>query len=378
MKKLKYLHCVIDDKFIDGAISLFESVLPGSSMYVFVELNFSKKKKTLKRVKSQSVKMVSELEFSHLVSQFDIIILHSLFSLSPKLICSIPRGKKVVWFAWGYDLYRKNILPVDLYYPETKKIVCKSFSLRNFLLSFRSYLRGQNHPINAIRRVDYFSGVFPYEYDLLKEQYPSLLAKPLDFYYGSKDFFVPEKPEKIINNRFRNVIIGNSNAPTNNHIDAFSYMSHLELCDGGKIILPLSYSLDEDYKEVVKECAFNLWGKENVLILDHFLPLKEYVEIVSNCRVAVYFHERQQASDNVFMQLLFGAKVYMSDTSQMFLYLKSLGFYVFSLQKESDGINEPLCDEYIMHNRVLLSKLYSSSKILKRVKIIDEIIASDF
>lgn len=376
MGQIKYLHCIIDDKFIDGAISLFETVLPNSSDYVFVKLKLTKKR-DFKKVKSEKVKMVSEADFVNLANKYDVVILHSYFSLTPRLICSIPINIKVVWFAWGYDLYHPRIVPINLYYDCTAKLVHCDYSLKGLLLTFRSYIRNGISFKKSLIRIDYFSGVFPYEYDLLKKYKPYIKAKPLDFYYGSNDFFVPEKLDRAVHNKFLNVIIGNSNTYENNHLDAFHYMKNLRLVGKGKVIIPLSYPKDNKYKDRVKRMANSIWGEDHVMVLDHYLPLTDYLNIVSNCKVAVYFHERQQASDNVLMQLMYGAKVFMSETSLMYRYLKSLGFYIYSLQEDSEGINEPLCNEHIMHNRELLSNNFSSSKLLERVKVIDDIIAAD-
>lgn len=376
MEQIRYLHCIIDDKFIDGAISLFESVLPFSNDYVFVKLKLTRKNQ-LVMVKSDKVRMISEAEFDGIVDNYDVIVLHSLFALSLKMICSIPVKKKVIWFAWGYDLYRKRILDIDVYYPETKKTLRANYSIRDVLLYIRSIIRGGDcYLVDAMKRVDFFSGVFPYEFELLKNRFPFLKAKPLDFYYGSNNFFIPDRPEYTIINQFNNVVIGNSNAPSNNHIDALSYMKHLVVSDPGKVIIPLAYPHNTKYKNKVAKLAANIWGTERVLILDHLIPLDDYMDLVSNCKVAVYFHERQQASDNVLMQLMFGAKVYMSESSLMFQYLKSLGLYIFSLQNDGESINDPLTSEAIIHNRILLSNLFSSTKLMERVRIINDIMVS--
>ena len=110
--------------------------------------------------------------------------------------------------------------------------------------------------------------------------------------------------------------------------------------------------------------------------LDAYLPLNEYLQVVSNCKVAVYFHERQQASDNVLMQLMYGARVYMSETSMMYKYLKSMGFYIYSLQEDKDDINLPLTKEQIITNREILCNHYSSSKLIERIKVMNNIICN--
>ena len=128
----------------------------------------------------------------------------------------------------------------------------------------------------------------------------------------------------------------------------------------------MSYAGTKNYNSKISKTGANLWGAK-FLPLNDYLPLKEYLEIVMNCRTAIFFHERQQASGNVFLQLLYGARVFMSNTSLMYQYLKTMGFYIYSLQEHSDLINNSLEKDKVFVNRKLLSDNYSSSKLIQRV-----------
>lgn len=57
----------------------------------------------------------------------------------------------------------------------------------------------------------------------------------------------------------------------------------------------------------------------------------------------------------------------MSNTSLMYQYLKTMGFYIYSLQEHSDLINNSLEKDKVFVNRKLLSDNYSSSKLIQRV-----------
>ena len=142
-----------------------------------------------------------------------------------------------------------------------------------------------------------------------------------------------------------------------------------------KVIIPLSYGGSERYISIIKETAQKYLGK-NAMVLDTYLPVDEYWRLVSNCRIAVYAHVRQQASDNIFYQIMSGAKVYMTKKSAAFSYLKSLGLRIFSLEEDLQTINIPLTFAEIMRNRQILTQLYSVSTQIKRVYDINTFLLS--
>lgn len=366
-RDFRYLHCLLDDKFIDGAISLFDSDARVENDYVL----FQTEKNTdgILRIRNPKATKDSIDNFLTRVINYDVVVLHDLKALPLDIIARIPASIKVVWLMWGFDFYNNQICDINLYYRYTRN--------SQFLRLFLGYLKDktvfwtkEKRKYNdALSRVDYFSGVFPYEYNLLKQlkHYPRIKAKPIDFYYGSTDFFVPEEPSAEIKNNYRNIIIGNSADLCNNALDVFELINNvLDVTALEHIIVPLSYGGNPGYISKVKKSGYSRWG-EKFDPLDKYLPLSEYLSLVSNCKSAVFFHERQQASDNVFLQLLYGARVFMSESSQMYQFLKNQGYRVFSLRKDVSLINDPLPYEDVMINRRLLSNNYSSSKLVERV-----------
>ena len=366
MKVVRYLHCLLDDKFIDGAISLFDSDTCINNDYVLFQSNSNC---AIQRIKNPKASKDSINNFFNRVVEYDVVILHDLKCLPLEIIAKIPKPIKVVWLMWGFDFYNNQICDINLYHDVT----CNSQFFRLKLGYIRDkvmlWYNGKRLYENALNRVDYFSGVFPYEYNILKhlKNYPDIKAKPLDFYYGSTDFFIPENPSLELNNNHRNIIIGNSADLCNNALDVFEIIEDvLNVSDIDHIIVPLSYGGNPEYISKVKKSGISKW-KNRFKPLDKFLPLDEYLLLISNCKSAIYFHERQQASDNVFLQLMYGARVFMSETSLMFQYLKKQGYKLYSLQKDLSLINEPLPYEEVMVNRRLLSENYSSSKLIERV-----------
>lgn len=365
--KLKAIHIVVDEKFIDGAISLFETDERVENTYVIIS-----EKEIFSYLKTPGIIRVANNEVLDLINKFDVVFIHSLPAIPLYLIPKIRKDIKLIWLAWGYDFYEKpfELIKIKLIGEETF-IHTKFLRLKQFL-----YWRNRRKAFlvrlqmkKVIKRIDYFSGVFPYEYLLLKEANPAFRAKPLDFYYGATDFFIPESPSAIINYGKKNIIIGNSANITGNHLDVLKTISSVPLDKDAKIIIPLSYGGPVSYINKVEEYAEKI-APGQVISLKKYLPLNEYLELISNCKVAVFAHERQQATDNIFMQLIYGARVYMSETSMAYAYLKSIGLKVYSLQSDLNLFNDEMDEEDILTNRRILSEQYSSSKLINRVQVI--------
>lgn len=377
MDYMRILHCIYDDKFTDGTIRVYEHDTSHHNQYVFVT-DISDYQ--LKSVKSSKASVITTDEFLELSLGFDVVILHSLRCIPYDVIVRIPSKCKVVWYAWGFDLYYGEIpvVNIPLYQRQTRRFFTFNIikTKIRLLIHHSSTAIKKKKQISALKRVDYFSGVFPYEYDLLKEKHPYIHALPVDFYYGDIDFFIKDTVDRRIDYNKFHIIIGNSGDPSNNHHDVLSIIKGLKLPTQAKIIMPMNYGGTEEYRNWVEAYAYSLFPK-NALILKDYLPLNEYLELVSKCKVAIFAHERQQASDNIFMQLLYGAKVYMSETSLAYKYLCSVGFKVYSLQSDLEEMQEQLPEDIIIHNRELLVKYYSQSTILKRVEIVNDTIAKD-
>jgi len=367
---MKRLHCCCDEKFIMGMISLFEEDTTEVNDYVVVS-----ESNMLKYVDNSLVRVISPKQLYDECLKYDVIFIHYLKSYFFNIIPNLPSSIRVVWFGWGGDMYDGNnaIVKSNYYDRLTEKYVRRNSSiLKQVGGKIKYYITTKHKRNNTLERIDYFSGVFPYEYDLIKSAIKGFKAEPLDFYYGSTSFFVPEKPSDVYDiNEKQNIIVGNSAAYTNNHLDALIKIKESGWTNNsGKVIIPLSYGGEEKYKDEIIKLGKDLFDNSFVPLMT-FLPLDEYQKMVCSCKAAVFYHKRQQASDNVFMQILNGARVFMSSDNPMFAYLKSQGYKVFSLEEDSQLINIPLSLEEVILNRKLLSQQYSSSRLIQRVKDID-------
>lgn len=362
------LHCVIDEKFIDGAISLFDCEKQWSNTYVL----FARGEITsFKYIKNNNVAVHRVDDFDNVIRHKDIVILHSFNCVPYDCISRIGKEKKVVWLSWGYDMYNENgpIVKIKMHQPITEGINKTLITAREKLsllkrdAIFQFIRRGRCK--YALSRVDYYSGVFPYEYELIKKHRSEFRAQPIDFYYGSIDFFIPDIIENTVDNKFNSILVGNSADSMNNHLDAFEYIYKNKWYKEYDIICPLSYAGTKQYIDIVNNQGSKYFGSHYKPLLG-YLPFDEYSRLVSTPKIAIYFHERQQASDNVFLQLWNGAVVFMSETSLMYQYLREAGFYIYSMQKDFGKVTS-IDSSKVIHNRRLLVKNYSRQSLIDRI-----------
>lgn len=367
---LKILHFVHDEKFIDLVMDAFDYV-GGECEHTYILVNDNPDYDLRFIKKKERVLILPEFQLLNFIHQSgcQVVLLHSLSVFSCNLIPEIDKSIKVYWSAWGHDLYKAPIeeyafIKRNLYWPRTKKIIRHNNinSLRHIhgLLWFYFH---QSLYDRILQRIDYFSGVIPLEYELMKN-HKHFRAKRLDFrYFGMKNLYTKEG----FNNTLLlgdNILIGNSGNYTNNHIDVFYMLKNFDL-KLRKIVVPLSYCGDSWYLDRVKNVG-NVLFKDSFLPLDTFLPYQQYNQIVTSCGYAIFLIESQQAMGNIHMSLWNGLKVFLSESSILYTHFMSLGMLVFSVQRDMNEVelNKRLSREEVLHNRkILLENLYVDKSI---------------
>lgn len=392
--KVKIANIVKDDKFID---CLFDSMAllndKWENDYLLVR---NKKPNFYKYIKNTDrITFVQTDAFlGYLVDQkYDAVFLHSLPSLPIELIPEIDKRIKVFWFAWGKDIYElpphKPLIECSLIKPETQKVLDK-YKKNNTLIQkkkLKDYLRPLKYKLfgspydkgikeyhKAIKRIDYFSGVLEYEYDLMKSV-KGFRAKRVTFKYVSLHGLENLGFAQLCNGH--NILIGNSAAITNNHLDIIPYLKKLNLGER-KIILPLSYPDTKDYIEDISNAYTKEFGK-NTMVLKVFMPSQDYSNLISSCSIAIFYIERQQAIGNINMALIKGCKVFLSETNPVYTYYKDLGLKVFSVQQDlvQKEIDSPLSMEDIENNRTILSKRTNKEQYIRDSNYIYECIIDE-
>ncbi|QEJ95415.1 hypothetical protein FUT79_09485 [Treponema phagedenis] len=195
--------------------------------------------------------------------------------------CMCWKLKKIAWKIWGGDLYWYN--------SPKKNIKYKCYEL------FRKF---------TIKRFGYINaGAF--EYNLAKEYY-NIMGQNFEAMYP-RSFF---NFSIIKNSQYISILIGNSRAPQNEHIDALELLSKFKN-ENIKVYVPLSYGkCPEGYVESVNARGKTLFGDKYIAITD-MMDLKNYQEFLSKIDIMVCNHNIQQGWGNLLVLLKFQKKVFI-------------------------------------------------------------------
>jgi len=234
--------------------------------------------------------------------------------------------------------------------------------------------RGWNYYIRAINRVDFFSGIIPEEYDLVKQFYPTFSAQQTDYSYCNVNHF--SQIEKINDNisHGEDIIIGNSTAYTNNHLDIFESLKNIDV-KYKKIFVPLSYSPNPRYVKKIEDKGMELFGNSFIALTD-FLPIDKYNDVINRCGICIYGMERQQGMGGIYLNLCNGCKVFLYETSIIYKFCKKIGVKVFSIEKDLNKNNslEPLSNEVALNNRRIIFEKTSRDYMINKLNNIYNLI----
>lgn len=351
---ISIVNFVTDDKFIDGVIAFNKQFSPKDVVHVYIFV-CEGQPQVFSFIKNAAA--ITQLTGKEVVpflrkKRVNAVLLHSLYSLPLEISSTIPPEICVIWSSWGYDIYSmmgcSRLININLFRPLTRDFLKEPFACERNEVPDEAYKK-------AILRIDYISTVLPEEYDLIP-LVPYFHAKYLHYTY-----ITPKEVETYQNacvpQKFgSNILIGNSGAPTNNHLDIFQKLS--ELCVGEKkIYCPLSYAgYPLEYKEEVLKQGKRFFGDRFVPLLE-FLDKETYFSMMSSCGYVFFGHIRQQALGNIREMLIKGCKVFLDKESPMFKHFKECGVKVFSMQ--DDVIQEQLetnLDQKAIQNNIEIAK----------------------
>lgn len=266
------------------------------------------------------------------------------------------RKQKKYWLFWGGDFYTQVNYP--MYDKKTAKIIVekKQFSLRSLITRYLFRL-------SLKYKMDYIA-VSAAEFKIIKS-YLKTSAKQIDFIFPNPVGKIPEfKPHT--DNRKLKILLGNSADPSNNHISIIDLLHGLDL--DYEVIVPLSYSGSEEYKNYVLSYGKQLLG-ERFVPLTKFLSQDEYLDLLLQVDVAIMNHYRQQAVGNIRILLAAGKKVYLNDVNPVYVFFEDMGVHLERIDENILGsLMIPLNYEVALNNRNLVTSFYSDEQIVKYMK----------
>lgn len=379
--KLRILHIVKDAIFTDLAYTQFETAYPGISTYLLPS-----KKTPLKSIKKASLKRVSRFsfldkKFIKYLEGYDAIIFHSITPFSLEIIKRINSDTCLVWIGMGYDYY--DLIydkPEDMLEPQTKLLKNKlgKHKLTDYIkLPIKKFLHGliYNNAKNKktlLRKISIFSPVLTSEFEPVKNSIADFDATYMKWNYGLN--YLHENQKSIGFVRGQNILVGNSAAPNNNHIEIFSILKNLSIPADSKIIVPLSYG-DMSYKNEIIAIGKRMFGIK-FQPLTQMLEMKEYVDVLASCSIVIFNHKRQQGAGNAGIALFLGAKVFMNPESLLYQEYVDQGLVVFpnsEIENELTKYDLAYLDkDQRLHNRDLILKCRSFDDYLSNTRALVE------
>jgi len=216
-------------------------------------------------------------------------------------------------------------------------------------------------------RVDYVF-VLPCEYRVLKSALPKLTAKLCELNYYSVEKTFRGGPEQM---KGPDILLGNSNDPMNNHIDAIEALAGLDLGDR-RVIVPLSYGDNEQYKNLVLTEGARLLGRRFIPI-KAFLPIEEYYQCIRSCGTVIMNHRCQQAIGNVAYAIYKGACIIIRNENPVGQYFKSQGCSIRQVTSSNEWttlLKQELSPTEIQNNRAAIEGHWNTKEIINRIRML--------
>ncbi|MBN2663215.1 MAG: TDP-N-acetylfucosamine:lipid II N-acetylfucosaminyltransferase [Bacteroidales bacterium] len=381
------LHIAPDDKFLDFFIENEEKYTRTKNRYIvyssFETLKYSKNSK-IEKIGTHLDEITEKIKDINL---YESLYIHYLSNLTIDLLNTLDIKIPIVWIFWGADGFSPNrkysektiILPKtkSFYrkYLKNKMIWCKNpeFLYKNYKRykeKEKQIKSAENKYIQAARKVNYFAHYISEDYEIVKN-HTGFNAQFIDFNYISIEQSLNDKIENNINtNNENNVIIGNSEAFTNNHIDVFDLLARHDLSNIDKIYCPLSYGHSDRYKKIVIDYGYQKFSDKFIPLTD-FMPLNEYYDLLSNIKIAIYGIVRSQAAGNILTLLLNGTTVLMPQKNTLYKLLKNVGTNIYSLENDLANILKDLKyanveSERKQKNKEKLVLLFGEEKIKEK------------
>jgi|TARA_B110000879_G_scaffold200440_1_gene274437 hypothetical protein len=366
----KILH-IFDPAIISqSTIELFDN-LNFNQRYVVVALHpkkwteFTEKLSAVRIIDYHKDDVISIL--SEEIKAADIIFAQALSYEKAKAINQVKDTSKVfIWGLWGYDLYNfVNYMKKDSSSEDFKTNLKTN---RGFVNKIKEYYTFNYVYKKAIQKIDICLFLLESDFNLLgsvvkqNAQWRTACYQTIDnLIGGNKDY-------KITGN---SILLGNSSTPSNRHKVVLDQLKKVENLDR-KVITPLNYG-DQEYKKDILEIGKNTLGVNFVPLTD-FMPLEEYTSTIQDCSHVIMAHKRQQGFGTIMTTLYGGAKLYLSEISPFYSWLKKLGIAVYSIENELlVELKLELTEELKASNKEIVSKYLSERSILQKLKeVIDE------
>lgn len=351
---MKYLHFMVDQFYSREFIELIQSNF-NIEEHQFIIIKYKNKKIYINPEKYQNIRLfkvsrkknVLEFIISHikfftidylrirkLMKQVEYIFVHYLTEEISGILFRFKGKAKILWVIWGADLY--NYIPLNLFDQYTSELLIKLDNKVISMLKRINYSFCHEIQKAVIKRIDYVISAHKGDVRLLKKYFKTkaewysqtIYPNPVDFERLDKEMNSIKENFTLKKNSGKLLLLGNSGAPTNNHLDIMIRLSKMKELNF-KIICPLSYGPPIYIKKIV-ETGITLFSDRFVPLLE-FLKPGVYYQILKQIDLAIMYHNRQQGVGTINILLYLGKPLCMKKTSSFF-HLTEKGVSVFPPQ----------------------------------------------
>jgi len=379
------LHIANDEKFVDSVICQFETVAPNQNDYFIFVKSANHKIKYIKKISKIKIIIINSLDYHKLVDTFrnyKAVLVHGIYYDYARLIIQSRSNVKFYGFIWGGDIF--NLFPhlrSNNYLPLTKKKFKPlgfAYNLKKYIQLFAHLTKLKESRYEVVKqaclRLNFVDSMYDERCEFLLDY--NIINKNVQFfkftYYSIENLVTNEDNYSLGNN----ILLGNSSFATNNHADAMTILSKVDLVD--KIVIcPLSYG-DIKYQKKIISFGNKIFGK-NFKPLTDFMDIEKYSNMIRSCNIAIMNNLRPQAFGNIVISLWLGIKVYIQSTNYMFKGLQNKGLIIFDFNddfkiNDSETFLE-LTDKQKKQNRNALKEFIGEDALLGYVReLVDNIL----
>jgi len=345
MAKEKILHILFPEKFFTEFIALINKNF-NHNQHQFLYLKTKGNEPTTQNVKLlryYRFGILYYIEMFNYAQQANKIIIHSLSKTKVLyFLFFFPQfAKKSYWFLWGGDLYYR----LEKYSKPIHNPVAK-FVFKSVVRKFAGIVTHIKGDCELAQKKLGFNG-----------KYFDCFLYPSNIFVPQTQFHSPDKSIWIM--------VGNSSHPSNNHAEVFERLFYLRDTDI-KIICPLSYG-NKRNREKVLRLGYSIFG-EKFLPIIKFMPRNEYNKLLSNVRVAIFNHWRQQAFGNIITLIGLGKTVYIRREITTWETLTSMGIKVLDFST-MQTLNY-LSDTEKEANISIVKNYFTEQNLVKQLKLV--------
>ena len=318
------VHVLNDEWFMESTGWAFEQAAPGANTFVAVGFDpATVSVPSTARVVGVTNDRAGLGQLGDLVADSRITVFHNVSERIVDVLASDPSSVLRVWSGWGGDYYGStyNRYAGQLA-PATRRVVHGGLRPTFWVGRALRAVRVDPRFRAAAKAADVFSAPVPEDLAVFQQRFPGFGGRYSQLNYATVEDSVATGPVPALG---RDILLGNSASPTNNHIDVLELLATQDLA-GRRVVVPLSYG-DPAYARSVVQAGQRLLG-EGFVAITGFLPLDEYNELVAGCGTVVLGHYRQEGVGNVLRALWQGARLVLDGRNPVAQHLRSRGVEV--------------------------------------------------